>query len=136
MTSNMCLYGTRLSLGRKPYGKKRISRLLPFSPFIAMFSTGFFLGIFKIQNWVVKGLPFPKKALVFMCLHYKNFENTVGKGKWLKTSNFSFTLFYLFEELSASFMKTQNCCLQTLSIWKRLKIVVWETKAILPILNP
>ena len=25
------------------------------------------------------GLPFPKQALVFMCLQYKSFENTVGK---------------------------------------------------------
>ena len=24
-------------------------------------------------------LPFPKQALVFMCLHYKSFENTEGK---------------------------------------------------------
>ena len=24
--------------------------------------------------------PFPKQALVFMCLQYKSFENTVGKG--------------------------------------------------------
>ena len=24
--------------------------------------------------------PFPKQALVFMCLHYNSFENTVGKG--------------------------------------------------------
>ena len=25
--------------------------------------------------------PFPKQAMVFMCLHYKTFENTVGKGE-------------------------------------------------------
>ena len=25
--------------------------------------------------------PFPKQALVFTCLHYKSFENTVGKGE-------------------------------------------------------
>ena len=26
-------------------------------------------------------LPFPKQALVFTCLQYKSFENTVGKGE-------------------------------------------------------
>ena len=25
--------------------------------------------------------PFPKQDLVFTCLHYKSFENTVGKGE-------------------------------------------------------
>ena len=25
--------------------------------------------------------PFPKQALVFMCLQYKSFENTAGKGE-------------------------------------------------------
>ena len=30
---------------------------------------------------VVMGLPFPKQALVFTCLQYKSFENTVGKGE-------------------------------------------------------
>ena len=32
--------------------------------------------------------PFPKQALVYMCLQYKSFENTVGKGA---ASNFSIT---------------------------------------------
>ena len=26
-------------------------------------------------------LPFPKQTLVFTCLHYKSFGNTVGKGE-------------------------------------------------------
>ena len=30
---------------------------------------------------LVMGLPFPKQALVFICLQYKSFENTVGKGE-------------------------------------------------------
>ena len=29
----------------------------------------------------VHGKPFPKQALVFTCLQYKFFENTVGKGE-------------------------------------------------------
>ena len=46
---------------------------------------------------------FPKQVLVFMCLQYKSFENTVGKGV---TSNFSFShsVFYPFVELSAIFI--------------------------------
>ena len=40
-------------------------------------------------------LAFPKQALVFTCLQYKSFENTVGKGKLLITSNFFFSLHFL-----------------------------------------
>ena len=69
----------------------------------------------------------PKQALVFTCLQYKCFENTLSQNKpwflrvcstsvlktlWEKekllvTSNFSFSLsvFYLFEEFSAIFVK-------------------------------
>ena len=40
---------------------------------------------FEFENLKIycqnKGLPFPKEALVFMCLQYKSFENTVGKGE-------------------------------------------------------
>ena len=36
-------------------------------------------------------LPFPKQALVFTCLQYKSFENTVGKGEI--THNEQFLLF-------------------------------------------
>ena len=47
--------------------------------------------------------PFPKQAFVFTCLQYKSFENTLGKEKWVVTSNFSFfrSVFYSFRELSA-----------------------------------
>ena len=43
-------------------------------------------------------------------------------------SNFSFThcVFYPFRDLSGIFIKFENCCLQTLSVSKRLKFVVWE----------
>ena len=30
------------------------------------------------ENFAIQ--PFPKQAMVFMCLQYKSFENTVGKG--------------------------------------------------------
>ena len=43
--------------------------------------------------------PFPKQDLVFMCLQYKSFENTVGKGE------ISRSVFYLSGEHSAIFIK-------------------------------
>ena len=48
------------------------------------------------------------------------------KEKLLVTSNFSFShsVFYPFEELSSIFLS--DCRLQTLSVWKSLKFVVWE----------
>ena len=50
------------------------------------------------------------------------------KDKLLVTSNFSFfhSVFYSFGELSSIFIKIGNGRLQTLSVWKILKIVVWE----------
>ena len=47
-------------------------------------------------------LPLPKQALVFMCLQYKSFKNTAGKGEIAR--NF-YTVFYSFGELSAIFIK-------------------------------
>ena len=41
---------------------------------------------------------FPKQALVFTCLHYKSFENTLGKGD---------SVFCLYGELSAAFIKIE-----------------------------
>ena len=32
--------------------------------------------------------PFPKQALVFTCLHYQSFENTVGKGEIARNEQF------------------------------------------------
>ena len=60
-----------------------------------------------LRRSVVSSEPFPKQALVFMCLQYKSFENTVEKEKLLVTSNFSFSgsVFYPFGEHSATFIK-------------------------------
>ena len=46
----------------------------------------------------------------------------------LVMSNFSFfhSVFFPFGELSAIVVKISNCCLQSLSVWKSLKYVVWE----------
>ena len=72
--------------------------------------------------------PFPKQALVFTCLQSKSFENTVGKGEIARYEQF--LLFpQCFQSVWRTFChcrKVQNCRLQTLSIWKSLKFVVWE----------
>ena len=47
--------------------------------------------------------PFPNKALVCMCLQFKSFENTVGKGEIACFHS----VFYLFVELSAILIKTE-----------------------------
>ena len=36
--------------------------------------------------------PFPKQAVVFMCLKYKSVENTVGKGEIARNQQFLFFL--------------------------------------------
>ena len=54
-----------------------------------------------------QNLPFPKEALVFMCLQFKFFENTLEKEKLLLTNNFSFShsVFYPFGEVSIIFVE-------------------------------
>ena len=51
------------------------------------------------------------------------------KEKLLVTSNFSFShsVFYLFEELSSTFIKPEIVVCEPLSVWKSLKCVIWET---------
>ena len=62
-----------------------------------------------------------------MCLQ-KSFENTVGKGEIACNEQFLlFALcFLLVSRPFCFFHQIRNCCLQTLSIWKNLKFVVWE----------
>ena len=68
---------------------------------------------------------FPKQALVFTCLLYKSFENTVGKGEIAR--NEQFRLFpQCFLPVFCHLHQVQNCRLQSLSVWKSLKFVVWE----------
>ena len=59
--------------------------------------------------FVVMGLPFPKQALVFTCLQYKSFENTVGKGEIARKEQFLLfhSVFYPLGELSDIFIKFQ-----------------------------
>ena len=78
-----------------------------------------------LKGWMVFK-PFPKQALVFTCLQYRSFENTVGKGEIARNKQFLLFqqyLFYLLGELCSIFIKYKTC-LQTLSVWKSLKFVV------------
>jgi hypothetical protein len=51
--------------------------------------------------------PFPKQALSLMCLKYMHFKNTVEKGEIAHHEQFILfhTVFYLFEDLPAIFIK-------------------------------
>jgi hypothetical protein len=71
---------------------------------------------------------FPNKPW-FACVCSKCLLKTLWeKEKLLVTNNFSFSpiVFYLLGGLSAIFIGFKNCCLQTLSIWKSPKFVIWE----------
>ena len=62
-----------------------------------------------------------------MCLLYKSFENTMRKGEIARNkqiSPVSHSVFYLNNNFL--FHQIQNCPLQSLSVWKSLKFVVWE----------
>ena len=73
-------------------------------------------------------LPFPKQALVFTCLQYKSFENTVGKGEIACDEQFVHfpQCFLPFWRTLCLFHRIKDRHLQTLSVWMSLKLVVWE----------
>ena len=62
-----------------------------------------------------------------MCLQYKSFENTVGKGEIAHNKQFLLFLqcFLPFCRTFHLFCLSKYCHLQALSIWKGLKFVVW-----------
>ena len=72
--------------------------------------------------------PFPNKPWFLPVCRTNLLKTMLEKEKLLVTSNFSFShsVFYLFGELSAIFIQIQNCCVQTLSVWKSIKFVIWE----------
>ena len=79
------------------------------------------------MKWYVS--PLPKQALVFTGLQYKSFENTEEKGEIARNEQF-----LLFPQCFLSvwitfchFYPVRNCHVQTLSVRKSLKFVVWET---------
>ena len=64
----------------------------------------------------------------FTCMQYCLLKNTVGKGKSLVTSDLSFfhIVFYILVQPLAIFIIFENCRWQILSVWKSMKLVVWE----------
>ena len=84
---------------------------------------------FKVRQFILYK-PFPKQALIFRCLQYKSFENTVGKGEIARNKQFLHfpwcfsTCLDNCVPFSSKFKI--NCCLQSLSVWKSLTFVVWE----------
>ena len=63
----------------------------------------------------------------FTCLKYKSFENTVGKGEIARNEQFLLfpQCFLPFWRTFRHFHQTLKCRLQTLSVWKSLKFVIW-----------
>ena len=73
--------------------------------------------------------PFQSKPWFYSCLQYKSFGNTVGKGEIARNEQFLLfpqcflhvwrTFYHFHQSLSVR--------LQTLSVWKSLKLVIWES---------
>ena len=57
------------------------------------------------------------------------FENTVEKGEIARNEQFPLfpQCFLYFKTAFRHFHQNQNCRLQTLSVWKSKKFVVWES---------
>ena len=68
-----------------------------------------------------------------MCQQYKSIKKTLWeKEKLLVKSNFSFfQCFLLIWRTFCYFHQIWNCHLQTLSVWKCLKFVIWERLKVL-----
>ena len=79
--------------------------------------------------------PFPNKPWFLRVCSISLLKTLWEKEKLLVTSNFSFShsVFYPFWTTFFHFHQIQNCRLQTLSVWKSLKFVVWERVKTLPI---
>ena len=76
-------------------------------------------------------IPFPKQALVYTCLLYKSLKKLKKNcGKRRNDRNEQFLLcpqcFLSIWRTFCHFHQIRNCRLQTLSVWKSLKFVVWE----------
>ena len=78
---------------------------------------------------VWKGVnPFQNKPWFFTFLQCRSFENTVGKGEIALNEQFLLfpSVFYPVWRTSYYFHQIKNCRLQTFSVWKSPKFVVWE----------
>ena len=134
-----------LKWGGKHCGKRMKCRLLKSSPFPTMFSKGFITSVVKNLDWVVQLWPllplygsvihklitfnpFPKQALVFTCLLYKSFKNTVDKEEIARNEQFLLfpPCFLSFWRTFHHFRKIWNCYLRTFSVQKGPKFVLWK----------
>ena len=72
--------------------------------------------------------PFPNRPWFLRVCSTSLLKTLREKEKLLVTSNFSFShcVFYWFVGTLYFFHWTENCHLQTVSVWKSLKFVVWE----------
>ena len=68
--------------------------------------------------------PFSKQAMVFTCLQYKSFENTVGKGEIACNEQFLLFpwCFLCHWRTCLPFHQILNCRPQAFSGWKSLEI--------------
>ena len=72
--------------------------------------------------------PFPNKPWFLRVCNTSVFENSVGKGEIARNEQFLLfpQSFLPFWRTFCHFHQIQNCHLQTLSVWKGLKFVIWE----------
>ena len=61
-------------------------------------------------------------------LYVLDIQNTVGKGEIARNEQFLLFqhCFLTVWRAFCHFQQIRRCCLQTLSVWKSLKFVVWE----------
>ena len=80
------------------------------------------------QRSIKRTLTLSQTSLVFTCLQYKYFENTVEKEEIARNERFLLVpqRFLPFWRTFHHFHQIQNCRLLTLSVWESLKRVVWE----------
>ena len=102
-----------------------------------MFSKVNFLGVVETRDCGVKNyLPclqlifnlFSNKPLFLRVCSTCLLKTLLEKEKLLLTNNFCFShsVFYPFGKLSANFIKFENVVCKLFSVWKSLKLVVWE----------
>ena len=125
------------------WGKGKNTGLPAFSPFPTMLSKGFLPRVIKSWDCVVKSELFIVNNKIFRLIQFNLFPNMpwflrvcstcllkkqLEKENLLVTSNFSLfpQCFLPILGTFGHFHQICNCRLQTLSVWKRLKFVVWE----------
>ena len=107
--------------------KVELTQFEQFHLFPQCFPKAFFLLCVKMSIYGGKGQfnPFPHNDTFVK--GSKPFENTVGKGEIARNEQFLLfpQCFLLFWKTFFHFRQIWNCRLQTLSVWKSLKFVVW-----------